>query len=464
MARPDFLTTGEVARLIPVTADSNREQRLASILLAGMRSVYELRVALLKSLGVRVGSRAELETWTEVTFREIDQQNKTKDRPDGILVLRTGRSEWKALIEAKVGNKDLEEDQVSRYLDQAKKNGVDAVITISNQFAALPTHHPVKVSKVATRNVALFHWSWAFVRTQCALLLKNESVKDKDQEFILSEILRYFESDSSGINQFDQMNKEWKDLVLKVVAKLPLSRTSEEVQNTVTAWHQEQRDVCLIMSRLTGSDVTLRLSREHRTDPAKRLKDDSDQLCKTGQLSFSLDIPNAAAPLDVTADVGSRVIYSAMKLQAAQDRKSSKARVNWLTKQLKKIDPNGFHLRANRPGRSKYTEKPLADVIMDAGALDSNESDVVTNSLELLYRVDLAGRFSGSKIFIEELEKAVPHFYEQAGQWLKAWTPSAPKIDKEPGVEKDDSGEGGADTEKEPAVDDKAEGQMESPE
>lgn len=302
------------------------------------------------------------------------------------------------------------------------------------------------------------------MRTQCALLLKNESVKDKDQEFILSEILRYFESDSSGINQFDQMNKEWKDLVLKVVSKSPLSKASEEVQNTVTAWHQEQRDVCLIMSRLTGSDVTLRLSREHRTDPAKRLKDDSDQLCKTGQLSFSLDIPNAAAPLDVTADVGSRVIYSSMKLQAAQDKKSSKARVNWLTKQLKKIDPNGFYLRANRPGRSKYTEKPLSDVIIDAGVLDSNESDVVTNSLELLYRVDLAGRFSGSKIFIEELEKAVPHFYEQAGQWLKAWTPSAPKIDKESSVEKGDSGEGSPDAEKGPSVDDKAEEQMGNPE
>jgi hypothetical protein len=32
-------------------------------------------------------------------------------------------------------------------------------------------------------------------------------------------------------------------------------------------------------------------------------------------------------------------------------------------------------------------------------------------------------------VFVEELEKAVPHFYHEAGQMLKAWTPP-PKISK----------------------------------
>ena len=430
MARPDFLTTGEEARLIPVTADSNHEQRLTSILLAGMKSIYELRVALLKSIGVRVGSRAELETWTEVTFKNIDKGNKTNDRPDGLLILKTGRKEWKALVEAKVGTAELNEDQVARYLDQAKKNGVDAVITISNQFAALPTHHPVKVSKVATRNVDLFHWSWSFVRTQCAVLKESDGVKDADQAFILNEILRYFDSGTSGISQFVKMNKEWTDMVVKVAAKSPLNKTSDEVQNTVAAWHQEQRDVCLILSRLTLSDVTLRLSREHRTDPAKRIRDESEQLCKTGQLFFSLDVPNAAAPLDVMADVGSRMLICSMKLQAPQDKKSTKAKVNWLIKQLKKTEASGFHIQANRPGRSQPTIGSLAAVRDDATLLEADDSNVVANSLEVRYRIDLAGRFSKPKVFIEELEKAVPHFYEQAGQWLKAWTPSAPKIEK----------------------------------
>ncbi|WP_255199644.1 hypothetical protein [Marinobacter lutaoensis] len=49
----------------------------------------------------------------------------------------------------------------------------------------------------------------------------------------------------------------------------------------------------------------------------------------------------------------------------------------------------------------------------------------------MVYEVDLAGKFSGRKVFIEEVEKAVPHFYQEAGQWLKAWTPPAPKIEKQ---------------------------------
>jgi hypothetical protein len=40
----------------------------------------------------------------------------------------------------------------------------------------------------------------------------------------------------------------------------------------------------------------------------------------------------------------------------------------------------------------------------------------------------MAGKFSGSGTFILGLEEAVPAFYEQVGQYLKAWQPSAPKI------------------------------------
>ena len=55
---PEFLTGGEPARLIPIAADSAREQKSVSVILAGMRSVLELRQSMLKSLGVRGGTRS----------------------------------------------------------------------------------------------------------------------------------------------------------------------------------------------------------------------------------------------------------------------------------------------------------------------------------------------------------------------------------------------------------------------
>ena len=57
-----------------------------------------------------------------------------------------GSSVWSALVEAKVGNTDLTVDQVVGYVELAKLNGVDAVITLSNQFAPLPSHHPIHLA------------------------------------------------------------------------------------------------------------------------------------------------------------------------------------------------------------------------------------------------------------------------------------------------------------------------------
>lgn len=397
-----------------------------------MRSVRELREALLRSIGLRIGSRATLDAWTEVSFVN-SEKIKPSDRPDGLLVLSTGKSTWRALIEAKIGNAELDAEQLGRYIQQARQHKINAVITISNQFVALPTHHPVTLPKSITRGIELYHWSWMYILTQATLLLEKDSVVDEDQVFILREILRYFEHDSAGINSFDRMNREWKDVVGKVQSGAPLARTSDEVQNTVSSWHQEQRDVCLLMSRQVGENVSIKLSRAHRTDPLQRLKDDSEQLAKSKILSFVLSVPNAAADLEVVADLAKRTIRCAMKVQAPTDRKSTKARVNWLIRQLAKTEPTGITIKAVRPGRAEETQAPLTDLLKDPTALDSATSSVVATGFEIFYLTDLAGRFSGNKVFIEELEAAVPHFYEQVGQHLKAWTPPPPKIKRDPG-------------------------------
>lgn len=433
VARPDFIERGEAARLIPVTADTNREVRAASVVLAAMRGIFEFRQTMLSSLGVRVGNRAELGAWTEVTFRE-DRKGKPRkgknDRPDGLIVLDTGRKKWTALVEAKIGNTEVGEEQLQAYLEQAKAHKVDAVITITNQFVAEPSHHPVKLPKTQTRNIELYHWSWMYILTQATLLLEGNEIDSPDQHFLLEEVVRYLGHDSSGISRFDSMNREWKDVVSKVKSGATLSKGSEEVENTVSSWHQEQRDLSLVMSRKLSQPVKLRLSRSHRTDPKKRLKDDSEILASKHLLECELEIPNAAAELHVTADLAKRVIVCCMKIGAPQDKKRASARINWLRRQLAGIETTGLFVKAIRPGRAESTQAALADVLEDSEALESGNTDVVPTAFEVFYMSDLAARFSGSKVFIEELERAVPHFYEQAGQRLRAWVPPPPKIRK----------------------------------
>ena len=150
------MVNGSAARLFPVLADSKKEEKATSILLSIFTVAPDYAKAVLEEVGAPVGKRAKIECFTEVSFKGSNE----KSRPDGLIIVTNGSKKWAALVESKVGRSDLTQEQVETYLDIAKEQGFDAVITISNQFAQLSTHHPLPISKVKTRSVSLFHFSW----------------------------------------------------------------------------------------------------------------------------------------------------------------------------------------------------------------------------------------------------------------------------------------------------------------
>ncbi|MFT7596121.1 MAG: hypothetical protein ACI8R4_003455, partial [Paracoccaceae bacterium] len=81
-----------------------------SIVLACLVQIEEFGADLLLSLGQRRGRRARVRTFTEVVFKT--QTGNAKDRPDGLIVVKVGTREWRALVEAKVGNNELESEQI----------------------------------------------------------------------------------------------------------------------------------------------------------------------------------------------------------------------------------------------------------------------------------------------------------------------------------------------------------------
>lgn len=93
-------------------------------------------------VGAPVGKRIKIVCYTEVTFKNNEKMKRP--RPDGLVIITSGSKQWTALIESKIGNAELTKEQVEEYLDLAKTHGINALITISNQFATTPTHHPVK--------------------------------------------------------------------------------------------------------------------------------------------------------------------------------------------------------------------------------------------------------------------------------------------------------------------------------
>lgn len=422
---PTFLKSGERARLIPIVADSSREQRVASVLLASLPAIPDFAHALLASVGQRVGRRTRLSAFTEVVPREVP--NGIKERPDGLLTLSTGKRSWSAFLEVKIGNKELVDEQVERYLALAKANGIDALITISNQFTARPDHHPVRVPKKLTRKVELYHWPWMWVYTQASLLQLDEAVEDPEQAYLLDELVRFLAHDSTGIDGFDRMNKEWKDVVKAVQSGAALRKTAQEIENTVASWHEEERDICLIMSRHLGRPVRLKLQRKHRGAPIERLKDDCAQLAEQKILHCVLEVPDAAADLHVTADLQTRTLICAMRVDAPKDKKSTKARVNWLLRQIAKADDPDLFVKAAWPSKAPDTMETLARARDDPDVLQTDNRKLAPHALEVLLIRDVAGKFSGTRTFIEHLEEAVPRFYDQVGQHLRAWQPPPPK-------------------------------------
>lgn len=422
-ALPDMIKQGESARLFPVLADTSREGRIASIFLALLPNIPAFAQCILGTAGLRVGARTRIRTFTEIVLRDASE---IRNRPDGLIVVETGKTTWTALVEAKIGKAELDADQVARYLDAAKANQIDAVITMSNQFVARADVSPLVLPKNTLKKAGLFHWSWTWIRTQCDLIAHQKEVEDHEQAFLLREFQRLLQHPTTGIERFTQMVPNWKTVVQAVSMQEALKRTSPEVEETVAAWFQELRDMSLLLSSHVGQPVTEKIDRNLLVEPSARLKEGCRRLAEENRLAGSFVVPAAASEIEVCADLARRSIMFGMKLKAPQDRKSTRARVNWLLRMLKEDDPR-LAIRAHWPGRRQPSQKDVSVLRADPDAIDEEKSEATPHAFDVLL-VDLdAKRFAGRRTFIETLEACSQDFYDLVGQNLRAWQTPPPK-------------------------------------
>jgi len=423
---PAYLTQGEVARLFPVLSTTSKEGRTTSIVLACLSKIEEFGKSLLGTVGQRVGKLSRIETYTEVGFKK--QLNEHKDRPDGLIVLKIGSREWRALVEAKVGNNDLDSGQIERYRALAKDNGIDCVITISNQFATNPVDHPMEAVRKSRSKIPVFHWSWMHVLTSAHLLISQDSVADGDQLVLLNELRRFLGHESAGVKGFDRMPKEWADLNRLVSSGGIISTKSKEAATVLQAWHQETRDLSLILSRLTKTNVSEKLPRKHTKDAVQRQKDEMDNLRDAHQLRCALDIKNAASPVEVVADMNRRCIDVGMTLRAPEDKKTTKARVNWLLRQIKTEAVEDLYVRLFWPGTSEPTQFLVSDLRENIEICNEEKKHLTVHGFHVFKSKRIGARFTQQVNFIADLEKLVPEFYHTVGSNLDAWKRSPPKM------------------------------------
>lgn len=415
---------GSKARLIPVVADSKKEERATSVLLSMFMFVPQFAEAVLNEAGAKVGQRSTINCYTEIVFNNKDFNNL---RPDGLIVITHGKKSWSALVESKVGSNDLNKEQIENYLDLAKSIGANAVITISNQFATLPTHHPVSVSKNKTRSVDLFHFSWMAVLSKAVVISNTKDISDREQAFLLKELVRYLNHQSSGVSAMTGMNSNWKDICTQVQQGAMLKKTSTETEETVSSWHQLFRYLAVDLSMSTSSKVAIVVSKAQANDPAAKLQEDIHVLTTIGALSGELNVPNAASNISVIADFTRRVLTVSMKVDAPKDKSRPTAPINWLVRQLKSIENKDILIRVVWPGRVSDTQEGLLTVLEDSNVLVPDGMKDLPRNIIVMRVIDLGAKFKQPKNFVEQVLSSVSDYYRDVGQHLNKWVPKPPK-------------------------------------
>lgn len=410
-----------VARLIPITSATGveaRERNAASALLAVLSVVDEFGRALLKPLGAPAG---KIEAFAEVPFK---LESGTSVRSDGLIgVTRAGKTWW-CLVECKVADQQLTAAQMETYLDLARVNSIDAVLSISNQYASKSSAYPIEIDRKKVKKTAIHHWSWVRVLTEAEVQKRYRGVKDPDQAYILGELIRYLSDPRSGVVQFNDMGSNWT--AVRGGARLgTLRKTDPNVAAVASRWDDLVQFLVLHLTRDLGRDVNQLLGRQENTT-ATRHQALKDALVSRGHLYAQLQIPHTAGPLEIVADLNSRQITIVTELEAPKDGKS-RGRVGWLMRQMTKA-PADVIITAKVSGTSATLAGVLGALREDSGLLVPDATRQIRAFRVSLTRDLGTNRMAGRGSFIDSVIDAVTLYYRDVLQNLNAWRPSPPKL------------------------------------
>lgn len=413
------------AQLFPMLADTSRESPMAGVLVALLPFLPGPTENLLASIGVKTGKNASIETYAGFALPGIPD---TDTQPDGLIVVRKGKTAWSALVVSNTGKADLDPDQVTRCAMAAKQNGIDAVITISNQLAVQPDQSPLAINKRSLGKTALFHWSWSWLAAQLQIVLHEndpEVLENNGQEWLLSEFVQLMKNPGSGIERFAQMSASWKDVVQSAANKEDLKAASPEVIDAVSDWNTAQCDLNLLISTHLGTSASMRIGRKSEVDAAAQLKSGIAELIESRALTSAFTVPYAASDIEVCADLSRKTMSASMRVEAPSDLKTTKARIGWLLKMLKTEDPR-VRVQAHWPGDRQVTEQALSVLRATPEEIDSADQ-VLPVAFDVMLVTDVSRRFQGRRSFVEDLERTVMDFYDLVGCELRPWQPAPPR-------------------------------------
>ena len=321
----DISPTAPIPRLIP--SFKQTERKLLSVFLALLRISPEIRGAFFEMCGFRGGRTSKFKAFMEVTFNGSKYPDT---RPDGLLHCERGQTNWSLLVEAKADGSQIRSDQIHAYAELAKLTGTNGILTISNEFARLPHEVPYHLDSKKVRNLDVFHFAWADIRTFLELQRENQKLGNTEIS-VLDECLDFFWDEKSGIRTYDAMPEQWAAFVEASSTALGFNANVKGLTEIVQGWQQERRDLCSKLTHMCGSGVEIRHKAGVRSTEAERTKVDKTDLANDYSLEARYFFKQTKLELDVILSLNECRMSAVLDLPFP-DNKGAKALTTWVSR------------------------------------------------------------------------------------------------------------------------------------
>ncbi|WP_024793699.1 TerD family protein [Tomitella biformata] len=403
--------------VIGVGSGEEQERRTTSALVSTMQAVPLFARAISSRVGAPAGA---FEGYVEVPYAK----GESRVIPDAVWKVARGSRLWTALLEVKTGAGKHSREQLENYLDIAKKNKYDVVISLSNDLPAGAGELPVEVDKRKLTKVGLRHLSWAEVIHEARMALSHGGIDNQLQAWILHEFLRYIEHPKSGASEFVDMGRHWVTIRDSVSAGTFRSG-DPKAASVAYSWITLARNLALRFTAELGVNVRHILPRRAVSDADYRTELTVVELETDGTFSAQLRIPEAAGELKIVADMRTNKVTCSTVLTAPDEGTAGK-RVTWALRQLK-IAPADLLIEALFTAPTSSTCKPHAEVRATPRILIDGQSGQL-GSFVLMQTFTLGSKRAGTAAsFIGSVTQSAETFYADVIQPLREWVPAAPK-------------------------------------
>ena len=423
------------ARLISLYRPGD-EMALTSIFLSALRLIDEFRHQVFQTL--RLPKGGTIHVFTEVEFLLHKQK-----RVDGLIVIVKGKKIVNAaLVEVKNKNIELDSDQIESYATIARDYGISTILTISNQFVSFPTQSPVKVK--IPKSVAHYHMSWSYVLTIAHILLydNDTNIDDRSRGQIMQEVVSYLEEPKSGVLGFTQMKPGWTDVVSKISNGASLTLTDAAVEDAVSGWLEEERDMALILSRELGLIVHSG-KKKFRSDLSARVDHEKRNLIENHALTSTLRIDGAAGDVEVSPDFSRKTVEMSVTLEAPA-RKNTRPQITWLRNQIKACAKKNAELFAQLQAELwvdvdvKYGKKPIRVALAELEHAHEQLGAQEIKSFGVVQAKHLGRTFESRRRFVDAVEGMLMKYYRGIVQHLRRWEKPVPQLPGSARVSEDD--------------------------